>query len=114
MGDTYRESALTRGRPSGPCGCEDCDCELHTYPDDECCIWCRNGDHGGDDGSEPQFDVCPKCNEPFNHWVPNGYRDAWPKDADFEVCTTEDSERMFVHVQNLHKDRAAGEDDDGE
>jgi len=42
---TYRETALERGRPTDPCECETCECELHTYPEDDCCIWCQNGDH---------------------------------------------------------------------
>lgn len=51
-GDDYRTSALERGRPTDPCECESCECNLHTYPDDTECIWCRSGDHadGGRSG----------------------------------------------------------------
>jgi hypothetical protein len=56
-------------------------------------------------GGAEQMDVCPKCGEPFNHWVDNGFRNTWPKGVDFEVCTTDDSERVFVHTQNLRKNR---------
>jgi len=44
-------------------------------------------------------DVCPKCEKPFNHLVTNGYRNRWIGSAnDFAVCTTADSERMYVHT----------------
>lgn len=48
--DPYRDEALKRGRPTGACEC-DCNCPLHTYPSDDRCVWCRNGDHAGGDGS---------------------------------------------------------------
>jgi hypothetical protein len=44
LSDTYRQTALERGRPEDPCEC-DCGCPLHTYPEDTQCIWCREGDH---------------------------------------------------------------------
>lgn len=44
----YLEDALRRGRPAEPCECDECDCELHTYPEDDRCAWCREGDHGPD------------------------------------------------------------------
>lgn len=47
-GDAYLEAALDRGRPADSCECADCTCPLHTYPGDDACIWCRNGDHAGD------------------------------------------------------------------
>jgi len=43
--DTHRDVALKRGRPTDGCECGECDCELHTYPDNERCIWCRNESH---------------------------------------------------------------------
>lgn len=50
-----------------------------------------------------RLELCPKCGERFNHWIDNGFRNTWPKGVDFEVCTTDESERMFVHTQNLRK-----------
>jgi len=55
---TYLEAALERGRPSEPCECAVCDCDLHTYPDDVSCIWCRNDDHG-------ERQRCPACFRPL-------------------------------------------------
>lgn len=43
----YEIRATERGRPDEHCECDDCDCSLHTYPEDDDCVWCRNGDHGG-------------------------------------------------------------------
>ncbi|WP_247729912.1 hypothetical protein [Halovivax limisalsi] len=45
LDDCYREMALERGRPTDPCQCQQCDCELHTFPGDVGCIWCSNGQH---------------------------------------------------------------------
>lgn len=42
--DKYVTDALAKGRPEEPCECV-CGCELHTYPDDDRCIWCQEGDH---------------------------------------------------------------------
>jgi len=45
--------------------------------------------------------LCPQCGETYKHRIQNGYRNAWIGDVDFEVCTTADSEDMYVHTQNL-------------
>lgn len=44
--DVIQKLTLVRGRPEDPCDCAHCDCDLHTYPDDDVCVWCRNDDHG--------------------------------------------------------------------
>jgi hypothetical protein len=61
-----------------------------------------------------RLEVCPKCGDSFNHWIDNGFKNTWPKGVDFEVCTTDDSERMFVHTQNLHKNHPRDTDTDRE
>jgi len=48
VGEVYRSEALRRGRPTEPCECRACDCDLHTYPGDVGCIWCSNGQHAND------------------------------------------------------------------
>ena len=67
---------------------------------------------------DDRYEVCPKCGEPFNHWIPNGYRNSWPTDVDFEICTTDETERVYVHTQNLKHDwshdLAGSEGDDAE
>jgi len=53
----YVTEALRLGRPDVPCPCEECECQLHSYRDDEACVWCRNGKHdivrtdGGESGT---------------------------------------------------------------
>lgn len=49
--DPYVSAALSAGRPVEPCECG-CGCDLHTYPDDDRCVWCRNDQHSGGDGYE--------------------------------------------------------------
>lgn len=53
-GKTYGQLALERGRPTDRCGCGRCECYLHTYPEDDVCVWCRNGQHAvrADGGSK--------------------------------------------------------------
>lgn len=47
-------------------------------------------------------EVCPVCDEEYNHFVDNGHRNSWPTDlAKVAVCTTEDSDWMFVHVTEV-------------
>lgn len=53
----YLETALDRGRPTKPCECEACWCELHCYPGDDLCLWCRCGDHD-------QRQICEECGGP--------------------------------------------------
>ena len=46
-------------------------------------------------------DICPVCEEQFNHVVENGYRNQWPTLPDQVVIVcTDDQERMFVHVED--------------
>lgn len=45
--DPYVSAALSAGRPAEPCECG-CVCDLHTYWDDDRCVWCRNDQHADD------------------------------------------------------------------
>ncbi len=45
----YAALAVERGRPTEPCECGACDCELHTYPGEMGCIWCSRGVHSESD-----------------------------------------------------------------
>lgn len=50
--DAYLDMALSLGRPTEPCKCQACDCDLHTYPGDLGCVWCYDGQHATDAGRE--------------------------------------------------------------
>jgi hypothetical protein len=41
----YTAAQGASGRPEDDCECEECDCPLHTYEDDDVCVWCRNDSH---------------------------------------------------------------------
>lgn len=47
----YAAVALSKGRPTEPCECRACDCDLHTFPGEVGCLWCSKGQHadGGRD-----------------------------------------------------------------
>ena len=52
-------------------------------------------------------ETCPVCDETYNHRIENGYRNGWPTEGGdvatikFEVCTTSDSDTMYVHTKNV-------------
>lgn len=54
MSTAYIMAALEHGRPTHPCACEDCVCQLHTWSEGSVCVWCAHGKHGGDLR-------CPRC-----------------------------------------------------
>lgn len=43
--NAYRSLALGLGRPTHPCACSGCSCELHVYIEGTPCAWCAFGDH---------------------------------------------------------------------
>lgn len=44
-------------------------------------------------------DVCPVCEEDYNHRISNGYRNEWDRSlAKVAVCTPDNSAEMYVHV----------------
>ena len=46
-------------------------------------------------------ETCPQCDEQYNHKVTNGYRNTWPSiEYAVFICTTADSETIYVHVDN--------------
>lgn len=42
---------------------------------------------------------CPVCDGRVNHVVRNGYRNTWDTDIQFWVCTTDESDWMYVHTE---------------
>lgn len=54
--------------------------------------------------------ICPVCNETYNHYIDNGYRNGWPTEDEeniatikFEVCTPNDSDYMYVHTEGVRQ-----------
>lgn len=45
--ELYVQEALARGRPTWPCSCKDCRCDLHAYGRGYMCVWCQHGQHEG-------------------------------------------------------------------
>lgn len=61
---------------------------------------------------EAESGECPVCGDTYNHRVDNGYRNYWPTGVKFEVCTTDDSDEMYVHTQELLVDESDPFEDD--
>lgn len=72
----------------------------------------EQGENTAQDVSMPYDHVCPRCGDRYNHYVDNGLRNSWPRGVEFEVCTIEDSEEMFVHVEDLRHSWGLGDADE--
>ena len=56
-----------------------------------------------DDIARLEEEPCPVCGDELNHIVPNGYRNHWDGSvAQTAICTTEDSDWMYVHVTKTY------------